>query len=240
MRAWGKVTLLLANLERGKIMTRKWNRIMRPCRAVAPERKEQRIKYLEKISLFAFGVASLAVFGAPAVVKAAPDPDTLTVTVTLDVACDCRMGSPAFFSGNRGDAWIISGKIFPAGTLPTGTATNDPTQPVNGVAPIGDWTCRGQNALPFPPEVGTAYDASPGGFNTQYFILKDGRALTVEGYALPDFTGERLSVTGGTGRFRGATGDVEQAPFGTNATGCPNFRATFKILPRSVRDASNN
>lgn len=154
--------------------------------------------------------------------------------LTFDVACDCRMGSPAFFSGNRGDAWIVSGKIFPAGTLQAGTATNDPTLPVRGVAPIGEWTCRGQSVLPFPPAVATAYSASPFAFNTQYFILNDGRTLTVEGYALPNFTGERLSVTGGIGGFSGAAGYVEEAPFATNATGCPNFRARFTIRPGSV------
>ena len=121
--------------------------------------------------------------------------------LTFDVACDCRMGSPAFFRGNRGDAWIVSGKIFPAGTLPAGTATNDPTLPVRGVAPIGEWTCRGQSALPFPPAVAAAYNATPFAFNTQYFILNNGSALTVEGYAIP--TGERLSVTGGIGGFSG-------------------------------------
>jgi hypothetical protein len=151
--------------------------------------------------------------------------------ITFDVACDCRTGSPAFFSGNRGDAWIISGKIFPAGTLPAGTATNDPTLPVGGVAPIGEWTCRGQSALPFPL---AAYDASPPAFNTQYFILNDGRALTVEGYALPGFTGERLSLTGGIGGFSGAAGYVEEGPFGTNTTGCPNFRAKFTVRPGSM------
>jgi hypothetical protein len=160
--------------------------------------------------------------------------------LTFDVACDCRMGSPAFFGGNRGDAWIVSGKIFPAGTLPTGPADNDPTQPVRGIAPIGEWTCRGQNVLPFPLAVGTAYNNSPPGFNTQYFVLNDGRALTVEGYPLPGFTGERLSVTGGIGGFSGASGDIEEGPFGTNATGCPNFRATFTFQPGSVRNASNN
>ncbi len=159
-------------------------------------------------------------------------------TLTFDVACDCRMASPAFFGGNRGDAWIVSGKIFPAGTLPSGTATNDPTLPVRGVAPIGEWTCRGQSALPFPPAVAAAYSATPFAFNTQYFILNDGRALTVEGYALSDLTGERLSLTGGIGGFSGAAGDVEEGPIGTNAstnaTGCPNFRATFTIRPGSV------
>jgi hypothetical protein len=158
--------------------------------------------------------------------------------LSFDVACDCRMGSPAFFSGNRGDAWIISGKIFPAGTLPA--AGNDPTQPVRGIAPIGEWTCRGQSGLPFPGTVGAAYNASPPAFNTQYFVFNNERALTVEGFALPGFTGERLSVTGGIGEFTGAAGHIEEAPFGVNTTGCPNFRATFKIQPGSVRGAWSN
>jgi hypothetical protein len=175
------------------------------------------------------GLTSLAEFEPT--VQAAGQHD-----ITFDVACDCRMGSPAFFKGNRGDAWIISGKIFPAGTLPTGTATNDPTQPVGRIAPIGEWTCRGQSGLPFPSAVASAYSASPPAFNTQYFTFNNNRrALTVEGYALPGFTGERLSVTGGIGGFSGAAGDVEEAPFGTNATGCPNFRVKFRIQPGSVR-----
>ncbi len=160
--------------------------------------------------------------------------------MTFDVACDCRMGSPAFFGGNRGEAWIVSGKIFPVGTL-TGAAGNDPTQPVRGIAPIGEWTCRGQNALPFPAAVGAAYDASPPGFNTQYFAFNNNNnALTVEGYPRAAFNGERLAVTGGIGSFAGAAGDLDEGPIGTNATGCPNFRATFKIQPGSLRNGSND
>jgi len=154
--------------------------------------------------------------------------------LTFDVACDCRTGTPGFFSGNRGDAWMVSGKIFPAGTLPSGTATNDPTQPVRGVGPIGDWTCRGQHAFPFPPAVAAAYGATPFAFNTQYFLLNDGRALTAEGWAMP--TGERLTLTGGFGALSGAAGEVEEGPFGTNASGCPNFRARFTIRPGSVHE----
>src|SRR5438309_1430213 len=182
------------------------------------------MKRITRITLFVLalaGLAGLAVFGVPAVVKASEETNTLI----FDVACDCRTGSPGFFSGNRGDVFIVSGKIFPAGTLPSGTATNDPTLPVHGVASIGDWTCRGQNAFPFPPAVASAYSATPFALNTQYFILNNGAALTVEGYALP--SGERLSVTGGIGSLRGASGDVEEGPLGTNVSGCPNFRAKF-------------
>jgi hypothetical protein len=195
------------------------------------------MKRITKIILFALGLAGLVavpVLGLQDAAKGDHGADTLT----FDVACDCRTGSPAFFSGNRGDAWIVSGKIFPAGTLPSGAATNDPTLPVRGVAPIGEWTCRGQNAFPFPPAIAAAYSATPFAFNTQYFILKDGRALTVEGFPiLPE--GERLAITGGIGGFSSASGDVQEAPFGTNATECPNFRVKFNFQSGSGRGDSN-
>jgi hypothetical protein len=159
----------------------------------------------------------------------ASDPHTLT----FDVACDCRTGSPAFFGGKRGDAFIINGKIFPAGTLPSGTASNDPTEPVNGVSSIGDWSCRGQVAGAFPPAIAPAYRSTPFVWNTQYFILEGG-ALTAEGYNTP--TGELLSVTGGIRAFSGASGFIVEAPFGTNATGCPNFRVKVRLRSARGRD----
>lgn len=183
------------------------------------------MKRITKITLFALGLAALAglaVFGLPGVVKAANEN-----ILSFDVACDCRTGA-TLDGGVRGSPFIIQGKIFPAGTLPSGTATNDPTQPVHGVASIGNWVCRGQNSFPFPPAIAPAYSSTPFAFNTQYFILNDGRALTAEGYdVLP--SGERLSVTGGIASFRGASGDIEEGPIGTNATGCPNFRATIHL-----------
>src|SRR5437899_12346958 len=118
------------------------------------------MKRLSKMTLFVLALAALAglaVIGVPAVVKADEDANTLT----FDVACDCRTGSPAFFAGSRGDAFLVNGKIFPAGTLPSGTATNDPTEPVNGVSSIGDWSCRGQVAGAFPPAIAAAYSSTP-------------------------------------------------------------------------------
>jgi hypothetical protein len=158
-------------------------------------------------------------------------------TFTVDVAADCR----TFVSGpNRADVSYVSGKIFPAGTLPSGTASNDPTQPVHGVAPIGEWTTRGQNNFPFPPDIAASYSAAPAFFATQYYILNDGRALVAEGYAYPSLEGH-LAVIGGIGHFRGAAGDVESgAILGTNATGCPNFHARFHLVPGSLRGASDN
>jgi hypothetical protein len=197
------------------------------------------MKRITKIILFAVALAALVSLAgvAPDFKHLAELQDKVQAAgetlITYDVACDCRTGSPTFFAGVRSDPFIINGKIFPAGTLPSGNATNDPTLPVNNVRPIGDWICRGQVSLPIPAPIAPAYSATPFAFNTQYFLLNDGRALTVEGYAIP--TGELLSVTGGIGGFSGATGFTEEGPFGTNVSGCPNFRAKFHIQPGSVR-----
>ena len=184
------------------------------------------MKRVTKTTLFVLALASLAILaivGAPAVIKAAEDSNTLT----YDVACDCRTGA-TLDGGVRGAPFIIQGKIFPAGTLPSGTATNDPTQPVHGVASIGNWICRGQVRGDYPPAIAPFYASTPMATNTQYFILNNGGGITVEGYdVLP--SGERLSVTGGIASFRGISGDLEEGPLGTNATGCPNFRAKFRI-----------
>jgi len=183
---------------------------------------------LPRVTVFVLtlaGLAGLGIASMPAVVTADEDARGLS----FDVACDCRTGSPGFFAGERGDPFIVNGKIFPVGTLPSGPASNDPTEPVNGVSSIGDWSCRGQVAGKFLPIIAPAYSATPFVWNTQYFLLKGG-ALTVEGYAMP--TGELLSVTGGIQSFSGASGFVAEAPFGTNATGCPNFRAKFRLRGR--------
>ncbi len=157
--------------------------------------------------------------------------------LTLEVAADCR----TFVNGpNRADVAFGSGKIFPARTLPSGTADNDPTQPLNGVAPIGDWTTNGQNAFPFPPAIASSYSSTPAFFATQYYILSDGRALTVQGFAFLPTLESFFSVTGGIGAFRGAAGDLHGSTvLGTNATGCPNFRAKFRLQSGARHNGSN-
>lgn len=197
------------------------------------------MKRITKIALFVVSLAVLAslvgvvpgfrpLARLEAAVQAATD-DLLT----FDVACDCRTfaGPGVGPTASRGDVFIVNGKIFPAGTLPSGTASNDPTLPVNGVSSIGEWICRGQIAGAFPPAIVPAYSSTPFAFNTQYFIPKDGGALTAEGYELPG--SGPLSVTGGIGRFSGAAGDIHVTVLGTNATQCPNFRAKFNLHPGS-------
>jgi hypothetical protein len=96
-----------------------------------------------------------------------------------------------------------------------------------------------QQAFPFPPEVASAYGATPPVFNTQYFILNDGSGLTLEGWVKPGFTGELLSITGGIGSLSRAAGFTEEAPLGENATMCPNFRATLHFRPGSFQGGAS-
>ncbi len=193
----------------------------------------RRITRMSLCALALAGLVGLALLGVPTGVRAAGGPNTLN----YDVACDCRTGvNPQ--GTDRGDVFMIQGKMFPAGTLPTGNASNDPTLPVNGVGSIGDWICRGQVQGAYPPSIAAAYNSTPFALNTQYFLLTDGPGLTAEGIDVP--AGGFLSLTGGFGRFSGVAGDIQGTVFGTNATGCPNFRVKIRIQPGSLRGASND
>jgi len=144
-------------------------------------------------------------------------------TITLDVAWDCRTwnytrGLP-LTEIVRGDGFIMSGKIFPAGTLQSGTPSNDPNDPGS----IGDWVGRGTSTATLAEHL--AHPQEPGVFWTQYFMLKDGM-LVSEGWAAPAGANE-AALVGATRAFRGASGEVSTAIMGTNITGCPNARVTI-------------
>jgi hypothetical protein len=199
------------------------------------------MKRITKTVLLVSGLVSLASVAGIGFQAVAQAGDDNTNTLAFDEACDCRTFTPQSPPA-RGGPFIVNGKIFPAGTLPSGAATNDPTQPVNGVASIGNWICRDQPGTPFPAAIASAYATAPIVLNTQYYLLNDGRGLTLEGYELPN-GGAALSVTGGVGAFLGASGAAQYPPgvtLGTNITGCPNFRTVFRIRPGALRGASDN
>jgi hypothetical protein len=151
--------------------------------------------------------------------------------VAFDIAVDCRT---AVGGANRGDVIMVSGKVFPFGTLPSGTASFDPAQPFNGVAPIGDWHLRGQHASPMPAALAPLYPLTPLDFVTVYTIFDEGRsALMTEAYNFLPTARYYSSIIGGIGRFRGAAGDDTGVPIGTNATGCPNFHVRINLLSGS-------
>ncbi len=143
--------------------------------------------------------------------------DRLPRTIQLDVACDCR--TFAFNRGAvptntvRGDGFIVNGKIFPAGTLPAGAATNDPNDPGS----IGNWICRGT----------LTGAADPFAFITQYHLLATGGGLVSEGAATAPEA--QAAVVGGIGSFSDARGDLSAVEIGTNSTGCPNLRFSIRL-----------
>src|SRR6266704_3472998 len=75
--------------------------------------------------------AAAAVFSFKVRADTGGDVETFTVDVAQDAATNAQNNidpkegkHPALFS--RGDTFIVDGTIYPAGSLPSGTATNDP------------------------------------------------------------------------------------------------------------------
>jgi hypothetical protein len=159
-----------------------------------------------------------------------------SATFVVDVAVDMRTFAAVPSTGNppgepvgpnRGTTFIVNGKIFPAGDLPSGTASNDPSQ----AGSIGDWVCRGILTSDLASQLAGADQI---GFDTTQMLIfgSDRRAIWSEGLegglGEAGVTTHRI-VLGGTGAFLGASGDVVQESLGTNATGAPNIRLTFRL-----------
>ncbi len=145
---------------------------------------------------------------------------------TIDVACDARTYrqnnvDPAAGGSNRGDTFIVQGKIYPGGTIPKGNGVFSP----DNAGSIGTWICRGTwlvNSSDLAAGVSPAFDTS------QIYLLPDeSKQLFSEGLEGPLPT--LRAVTGGTGSAVGLRGEVRQELLGTNSTGLFNIRFTFHL-----------
>lgn len=151
--------------------------------------------------------------------------------ITIDVACDARTYrqnnvDPAATGANRGDTFIVEGKIYPAQTIPAGEAVFSPDEPGS----IGTWICRGVWLVSSDDLAG---GASPAFDTAQTYLLPDeSEQLFSEGLEGP--TPTLRAVTGGTGAMSGATGQVRQELLGTNTTGLFNLRFTFRLHPHGA------
>jgi hypothetical protein len=177
----------------------------------------------------ALAIAAVATFhlGIPTV-QAEPQDEMFVVDVAVDHDTFAIIPStglvlhPQALGPNRGTPFIVDGKIFPGGTLETGSGVGDPNQPGS----IGSWMCRGTFTSTLATE-----DI---GFDTvQMFQFGDGNNVWTEG--LEGGLGKigvttHRTIVGGTGRFKGAEGEVTQEALGTNVTGTPNIRLTFQIV----------
>ena len=189
------------------------------------------MKTLSKITLAA---AALALLGITALSTKSDDgrhSDARWKTLVIDVAEDARTASlntasPTDTGPKRGATAISNGKIYPGGTIAAGDGLDIDTL----TGSIGTWISRGTFNVDLSQILAGAHPALS---STEYYLftrtgVSDGEeALFSEG---PEFgaTTHRV-VLGGTGRYRGVIGEVQQETLGNNSTGFSNFRYTFTI-----------
>jgi hypothetical protein len=153
-----------------------------------------------------------------------------TSTIVLDVAVDGRTMAFAGTPGPpvRGAAFIVTGKIYPGGTIPAGGTPDDPSAfGPDEPGSIGTFVCRATfNYSLAEIESG----AAPHLTSSQIFYLDDGSALTSDG--MEGGTTTIRAVTGGIGAYRTARGEVTQEILGVNETGLPNSHFTFTLAKK--------
>lgn len=192
-------------------------------RALGPalSKTDQIMKLLHKISiasavLATAGVCALSLRG---------DEDKRSDSwkqVVIDVACDAttfalNTAKPSDTGPARGASFIVNGKIYPGGTIPSGNGFD-----INTPGAIGTWVCRGAFTG------GTPAQASTQG----YFFGPPGMTAVDDSLASVGEEGgvtTHRPVTGGTGFYRGVVGEVKQEILGQNTSGLFNFRFTFTV-----------
>jgi hypothetical protein len=156
-----------------------------------------------------------------------------TETFVVDVAIDAHtlaLNNDPTAAGvpHRGTTFIVNGKIYRGGTIPSGVTSFDPSTAPDS---IGTWICRGVFLADFADIFvnGTAKDAFD---TTQMFLFPDDtNALFTEGFEGNVGVSTHRTVTGGTGRFRRMVGTVKQETIGVNRNGAADglFDLRFTI-----------
>jgi len=175
------------------------------------------------IVLFASGLAAILSVG---VVQVAVAQAKSEKTFTLDVACKgstlaLNPADPTNPPFARGDVAVVTGNIYPEGTLPSGVTTSDPSAPGG----IGAWRCLFAS-LAEPPIIGAI---------TYYFALEENgeeSMLMVQGlnsHQWPGSVPRVHAIVGGTGKYDGASGKVREEVLGTNGSSCFNLRFHFSL-----------
>jgi len=154
--------------------------------------------------------------------------------IDLDVACDANSFSfqgPSTSAGPAyGASFVVQGVIYPGGTFDDKGATSGLLangEPEFPSLVIGRWTCQGHF-------IGDGITTVSGPFvvTMQLYDLDldepGAETIVSQGIELIDQNLPFLrAITGGTGEYSRAEGQVEQTSIGVNATGLFNF--TFAI-----------
>ncbi len=179
-------------------------------------------------------VASQAAGSAEALVQAPVAAQASVPVLRFDVV---QNGVDFFFEGPvneagfpaKGTPFVTTGYVYPGGTLAaygsdTGVLANGEPEFPNLV--LGTWICRGWHLLDGDAETGIVV------VTTQTFDLDDeriGRQMIVtDGIELADFDKPFVRpITGGSGRFGRARGEMRQTYVDFNASG--GFNMSFQV-----------
>ena len=192
----------------------------------APKQGNSSLKTFGKITLAAVALVLLGIAGPSLRGDDGKHSETRWTTIVIDVANDSRSAVPPIGSDiKRGDTLLVNGKIYPGGTIPAGNGLDIDTL----TGSIGTLITRGTFNVDLSQLLAGAHPAL---FTTHDYLFSptgalDGRdALMSEG---PELGTTHRVVLGGTGRYRGVIGEVQQESLGMNSTGFENFRFTFTI-----------
>jgi len=189
------------------------------------------MKTYSKISLAAAALALLGMAGSQMRGEDGKQSDGRWKQLVIDVANNARTSALIQVNATdtlpkRGATFIVNGKIYPGGTIPTGNGFN-----IDSAGSIGTSVTRAT----------FNFDASQqftGGdpllTSTQDYLFSPAGALNGEDSLMSGGQESILASThrvvlGGTGIYRGTIGEVKQEVLGANSTGFLNFRFTFTI-----------
>ena len=128
-------------------------------------------------------------------------------------------GMPAY-----GNSFVTEGYLYPEGTLSESNGVLPSGEPEFPELVIGKWTCRGY----FVGD-GAHTTTGPWVVTTQVYEL-DGEIIVTDGFELSDIgvAGSR-AITGGTGLFSRARGEMEQTLIGFNETMGVNLQVELNV-----------
>lgn len=150
-------------------------------------------------------------------------------TANCDISCDghkfaLNQLNHSATAIQRGDTFVLSGSIYPAGTIPAGgTRTSPSTFGPDHEGSIGTWICRGVFLAAGPELKNEKIQRA----TTQYFLFNDKNRIFTEGFEGPVMT--TRAVLGGVRDFAGVRGVATMERIGINATGSYNLRIVFTL-----------
>jgi hypothetical protein len=195
------------------------------------QRKGNNMKIYGKISVAAAALVVLGIGGLRMRGDDGEQSNGRWKQLVIDVANDARTSAliqvnAADTLPKRGATFIVNGRIFPGGTIPTGNGFD-----IDSTGGIGTSVTRAT----FNFDANQQFTGGdPLLTSTQDYLFSPAGALNGEDSLMSGgqesiIASTHRVVLGGTGIYRGTIGEVKQEVLGANNTGFLNFRFTFTI-----------